>query len=207
MQRDLRFYFLFFVLFFLESSLGLVFGDIKLLNEQQLIFQFCLQGIELSLLSLKSLFLLQEILVFQGYSVSSLSQFSRKRGKLIFEDLDFSLKVSNSFKFKTFELIFSVTNISVTENIFSLFLSVEFLLVLKLFFPLVQDFLVRVYFIHEGGKVFTDFVDVFVSFGNSFSDILPFTKENVSLVVFLLELLGSFIKLDLAGLGGGNFLL
>lgn len=80
-------------------------------------------------------------------------------------------------------------------------------MVFELFFPLVQGFLVRVDFIHEGGKVFTDFVDVFVSFRNSFSDILPFAKENVSLIVFLLELLGSFIKLNLTGLGRGDFLL
>jgi hypothetical protein len=136
-----------------------------------------------------------------------LGQFGRERRKLIFEDLDLSLKISNSFKLKTFELIFSIANVSIPENIFSFFLSIEFLLVVELSFSFVQDFLVGVDLVHERCKIFTDFVDVLVSFGNSFSDILPLAKKNVSLVVLFLELFGCFIKLDLAGLGGGNFLL
>lgn len=80
-------------------------------------------------------------------------------------------------------------------------------MVVELSFSFVQDFLVGVDLVHERCKIFTYFVDVFVSFGNSFSDILPLAKKNVSLVVLFLELFGCFIKLDLAGLGGSNFLL
>ena len=58
MQGNVGFDFLSFAFLLLESGLSLTFGDIKLLDEQELVLEFGLKSLELGLLSLESLLLL-----------------------------------------------------------------------------------------------------------------------------------------------------
>lgn len=125
---------------------------------------------------------------------------------MIFQDFDFGLEVSNSFKLQSFELIFSFADVSVTQDISSLILAIEFLLVLKLLFPFIEGFLIGVDLIHEGRKLFADSVDVLISVGDGFGNFLPLGEENVSLVVLFFEFFSGFVEFDLTGLGGRDFL-
>ena len=79
-------------------------------------------------------------------------------------------------------------------------------MVFKLFFPFIKSFLVGVDLVHECSELFADSVDVFVSVGDGFGNFLPLGEEDVSLVVLFFEFLSSFVKFDLTGLGGRDFL-
>ena len=75
LKGNLRLNFFLFALFLLESGLGLTLGDVKLLDEEKLIFEFGLKGVKLGLLSLESLLFLEQVLVFKGDPVSVLGEF------------------------------------------------------------------------------------------------------------------------------------
>lgn len=120
---------------------------------------------------------------------------------MIFQDLDFSLQISDSFKLKSFKFILPITDLSISENVFGLFLTIQSLLTIKLLFPFIQGLFVCINLVHQTSKLLADFIYVLVSSCNSFGNFLPFSKQNMSLIMLFLELLSSFIKLDLTCLG------
>lgn len=124
---------------------------------------------------------------------------------MIFKDLNFRLKISYSLELKSFKLIFSIANISVSKNIFSLLFTIKPVLSIELFFPLIQNFLVLINLIHKPGKFLPNPVYVLISIGDSLSNLLPFREETVSLFMLLLEFLSRLIQLNLACLGGCDF--
>jgi hypothetical protein len=115
------------------------------------------------------------------------------------------LQIGNPLELQTFEFIFSITDVSVSQDILGLFFSVESFLTFKLSFSLIQSLLVSVELIHQCSKLFSDLVDVIISSCNSFGNFLPFSEQNVSLVMLFLELLGSLVELNLTGLCGCDF--
>lgn len=75
LKGNLRLDFFLLALFLLESGLSLTLGDVKLLDEEKLILELGLEGVELGLLSLESLLFLEEVLVFECNPVSVLGEF------------------------------------------------------------------------------------------------------------------------------------
>lgn len=84
----------------------------KFLCQLELVLELNFIGFELCLFVLKTLLLLKKFLVFDAHNVTLVSPFSREGRKLVFEDLDFSSQVRDSFKFELFVLILLFTDIS-----------------------------------------------------------------------------------------------
>lgn len=123
---------------------------------------------------------------------------------MIFQNLDFSLEVSNSFELKAFKFILSITNVSVSKNVLSFLFTIESFLTIKLFFSLIQSLLICINLVHQPCELLPNFINIFISSCNSFGNFLPFSKKNVPLIMFFFKFLSSFIKLNLACLSWSN---
>ena len=94
-------------------------------------------------------------------------------------------------------VVFSLAYVPVAKYVLSFLFLVEFKLIVQLPLSLFQFLSELIYLLHNLFSSFSDGEDVFVSLSDGAGHILPLFKQFMSFIMLLLELLCSFVQLNL----------